>query len=172
MYNKSIVVGLIVVLLVAIGAYFYPQYGLGVVGPGAGSFNGTRGFASLDVALANGSSTSILNTDSFDRLISEAFVGCQGLSTSLNASGAGVASLLVQVATTTVANLGLQGNANYIGNLTVGTSTSNGTAYVSTTTNPFPNEQSRVWPSGTYLTFNFNATSSAALCTEGVSYIR
>lgn len=150
------------------------------VGSPAGTTFSTAKFAGVAVSLAaigaNGTSTSILNGDASDRFVSGWRLGCEGLGTSRTVSGVGLANLLLTIGTTTgssptapstfaaVAN-------NYIvptttGNLilaipSVASSTIGGTA---TTTN------ATVWPSGSYMTFTFNATNTAA-CTVGVDYV-
>lgn len=107
--------------------------------------------------------TSILNTDASDRWFANyGMAVCTGV----QAASTSVATLTVQAATTTVANLGLQGNANYMMNLTISTSTSISNSATSTQTNPVFS----LWPSGTYITFAFNATDTAA-CTVEMDYL-
>lgn len=167
------VFGLIVLIAVIAGAYFYPRANsfLGAVAP-AGTTAAQKGWVSVDFALSTGSSTSVLNTDSFDRYVTDTVAYCQGLGTMLTNTGAGVANLTLQVATTTSSAQGLQGSTQYVANVTIATTTNNGTTFVSTTTAPVNGDYGRLWPTGTYLTYQFNATSTNAFCTVGSSYVR
>ncbi len=116
------------------------------------------------------SSTSMLNGDTSNRFITDDFWQCVG------SNGQG---LSVVAATTTIANLGLQGNANYImANNFATTSTTNVVeSIVASTTEGVLPGTSRVWPSGTYLTFVMGTTSNAnfigntGTCTVGVHYL-
>lgn len=118
----------------------------------------------------NATSSSILNTDANGRWVKAVDVGCTGVGTSGGATGAGVASLLVQAATTTTFNNGLQGNTNYIGNVTVATTTSFSQSASSTLASATSySTDFYFWPSQTYLTFDFNATNTAA-CAISASY--
>lgn len=112
-------------------------------------------------------STSVLNTDATARYIANyGMVGCTGVGTSqTDLTGTGLAALLVQAATTSVANQGLQGNTNYAMNLTVSTSTT----FVNSSTST-PSVMAGYWAAGTYMTFTFNATNTAA-CTVEMDYL-
>ncbi len=108
------------------------------------------------------SSTSILNTDASGRWIEGAYAGCTGTGSESVAQLA----LGYSAATTSVANLGAQGNTNTAARLTIATSSA--FSNISSTTPNF--DMKAYWPSSTYLTFTFTATTSAA-CVIGVSYI-
>jgi hypothetical protein len=162
---KNYIITGVVSLLVgfAIGyAMFHQTQTLVGAGSPTGATNGDKQYSSMIVVISSSvsSSTSILNNGS-DRMIQDSFTSCQGLST----ASTSVANLLSQIATTSVPNLGLQGNTNYVANMVVPTSSQVST-YVSSTTEGGIQYVSRLWPAGTYLTNNFNATDTGA-CTWG-----
>lgn len=111
------------------------------------------------------STTSILNTSSNDYYIEDGFVMCDNFGTSPNTAAASAVN--VKAATTTVSDLGLQGNANFALNFNFSTSTLY--SYSATSTEGVITGSSRVWPSGTYLSFLINATSTTGVCTVGVN---
>lgn len=121
---------------------------------------------------ASATSSSLLNSDSNDRIITGLRVGCQSVGTSQTAyTGAGLASLTVFAATTSSSAPATNSNTNKVGggNITIGTSTATYTIATSsapTGTGAIYN----VWATGTYLTFTVNATNTA-LCTFGADYI-
>lgn len=183
--NKYIVSAIVLVAgaLIA-GAYYYPQ----VAAVGAPSATGTT-FTSQKIATvvmaptaAGATTTSILNSDSFDRWIDETVVACSGVGTSRTAyTGAGLAAWFVRMATTsTSAPNSFGGNTNYVTTMTIATSSafsfvassspsqylSSSDPTVATSSMPAVN---RFWPSGSYLTIDYNATNTAT-CTVGVSY--
>ncbi len=172
MKNTPIVVVFVLLAIIAIGGYFYPVPASQVVSSGLGSTFGTAKIAAINMSPVNGSATSssILNTDASDRWIQSGFGSCTGVGTSQAFLGsAGLAALLIQAATTSAnasAGAGLAGNVNLGLNLTVSTSTTNSNNASSTV----PVAVSGRWPSGSYLTFNFNATNTAA-CVVGVNYV-
>jgi len=125
----------------------------------------------LASAGANGTSTSILNGDSQDRVVKGVDVACGGVGTSKTAyAGAGLANLFFTLGTTsTSAPAAYPAGFNKIGGVDYNLSTStpntliaSSTAGVSTT--------SIVWATGSYLTIFSNATNTAT-CTAGVTYI-
>lgn len=117
----------------------------------------------------NATSTSILNTDSTDRIVESAFVACSSVGSSFVANtGAGLAEFLVKMATTSTAAPSALTNTNYIANIVVATSTSD--SYTATSTNPAPGPVGRLWASGSYLTIFTNATNTAQ-CVGGVHYL-
>lgn len=152
-----------------------------IAGSAAGNtFNDSKN-ALVIVNLANpgtnGTSTSILNGDSFDRYVTDVKIGCESLGTSQTAyTGAGLASLQFKLATSSTANPVALTNTNLIGGgaFTIGTSSvqfveSSSTAAGLPSGAGGSNSMLVIWPSGTYLAFSSNATNTAA-CTIGVSY--
>lgn len=107
------------------------------------------------------SSTSILNTDSNSRFIVSNFVSCGGT----NGQG-----FTATAATTTTSSNGLQGNTNYAANTVATTSVSSTYMYTASSTEGVIQYTSRIWPSGTYLTFVASAVNSG-VCTVGVNYL-
>lgn len=161
-----LIVGAVVCLIVGmgIGYKFAPKNEIvgAISNPGVSNSNQQYASVTMAPATSAASTTSILNTSS-DRNITDSFVECQGVGT----SGTSVANLSVQAATTSVSGLGLQGNTNYAFNSNVSTSTA--TVYVASSTEGVIQYVSRIWPSGTYLTYIFNTTNSAS-CTVGSHY--
>lgn len=171
MKNLLIAGGVVAIVAIAIGAYFFPAQSL---------FQGTAGntFSNAKVAAINinpqsitSTSTSLYNSDSTDRTITDAFVTCTGLttmygsgpqSTGVDAFRWYMATSSVAAPTASVANAVL-GAANF----TLGTSTAFNYAATSTYTVPW----GRIWTAGTYMIFQTNATSSSAACTAGVHYL-
>lgn len=167
MNNKTfITIGVIVVLIVGIfiGHYFWAKQSelVGAASP----INSTQigdNFVQTSIAplSVTGTSTSIFN-NSYDRAITNGYAYCTGV-TAQPAVGAWTLS----IATSSAA--GYTTNANYaIGAMVIGTTTSY--AYVASSTFPV-NAITQNWPAGTYLSFQFNATDTAA-CTVGVQYIQ
>lgn len=163
--------GAIVIVVAIAGGYKYPlqisQQNFG--SPVNTTFNSAKIAAvNMSPATAGATSTSILNTDTSARWFANyGMAACTGVGSSQTFNtGAGLAALTLQVATTSVANLGLQGSTNYVMNLTVSTSTSFSNSATSTQTTPAYS----YWAPGTYLTFTFNATNTAA-CTVEVDYL-
>lgn len=155
-------VALALVIGVAIyGAYQYPKAQV-VAGSPAGSTFNTEKIASVEYAPATSaaSSTSILNTDASTRIVSSSFSSCNGT----NGQG-----FTLTAATTSVANQGLQGNTNYAANI-VGTTTVTSTNfYVASSTEGAITYTSRLWPSGTYMTFVASAINTGN-CLVGINY--
>ena len=178
MKNKIIigVVALLVGIFVGYEVFHASSYSVGAVSP-AGTTNSNFKIASINItpSTASATSTSILNTDSFDRGLSGVDVMCTSLGTSNafltgNTAGATIAGFVMQIGTTSVANQGLQGNASIYASTTIATSTPLGTTFVATSTEGVVTGQSRIWPSGTYLTIQFNATNTGA-CTVSSKYL-
>lgn len=121
----------------------------------------------ISPATAGATSTSILNSDGSARWVLSGFTSCTGTGSSQTfLTGAGLAAFRMQAATTSVANLGAQGNVNFAINMIVSTSTALSNNATTTSNSNFL----AYWPTGTYMTFTFNATNTAA-CTAGVYYI-
>lgn len=169
------VVGAVVIAWVIYGAYQYPQASLQSAGSPSGSSFSNAKFAGETASLAspgaNGTSTSILNSDSSDRYITSLIAACNTVGTSKTAySGTGLANWTVTVATTSTADPAalpagyntITGNPLVIGTSTVVSLVASSTAGVATT--------SQLWAANSYLTFQSNATNTAA-CTFGATYV-
>ncbi len=171
--NKILSTVAVLVLVLGIGLWI--GHSLNVLLANFGSPVGTT-FNNAKIAAVNMSplliaatSSSILNSDASDRWITDSGVACTGVGTSNTiTTGTGLASWTFQAATTSVASLGLQGNTNYAANITVATSS----AYVQTasSTPGVIGAISALWKAGSYMTFTYNATNTAA-CTPYVHYI-
>lgn len=174
MTNK-IIYGVIGVVVLA-GAFFIGKsFSTTTVIGGAvslvGVSNNSGRLASVTMAplTAAATTTSILNSGGTDRAITSSFAYCTGVGTSNTfITGAGLAALQLQMATTSTGGGGLLGNTNYASNLTVATSSA--WSYVASTTEATPNYMGRLWPANSYLSIAFNATNTAA-CTVGVNYL-
>lgn len=137
-----------------------------VAGSSAGTLFSTAKVAEIAInpTVNAATSTSILNGDANDRIIDSSFVSCATSSGAVTTNGgSGVATWNWLSATTSTSALGLQGNTNYAMNITVPTSTTDN-SYVASSTSP-ASVRNRLWPSGSYLTFNINASSSNATLT-------
>lgn len=149
------------------GAYQYPQNQL-LAGSAVGTTFSTAKVAQVNISPATQSATSssVLNTDASDRFLEgNYFSSCTGVGTSqTNLTGTGLAALTISMATTSVSSLGSQGNTQ-LGVVTVSTST----AFSNNASTTINTDYRGDWASGTYLTFTFNATNTAA-CTVGVHY--
>ena len=175
--QKSLVyVGLIIVFLVAIGGYLYPQTRMlaGAVSP-SGVTNQTSLSPSITVApLTTATTTWILNTGASDRFVTDVFSYCTGIGQS-NAwnqagTGGGLAAWTLQVSTSTAQTVGALANTNLVGNILISTSTAwNGVSSSTVNTAGFVSMNAD-WPVNTYLAFSFNATNTAA-CTVGVKAV-
>ena len=180
-FTKSILalVGALIIAVAIYGGYQYPKLVAFGAAPAGSTFNDAK-FAGVAINLAspgaNGTSTSILNTDANTRYVTSFNLGCSGVGTSLSANaGSGIANLLVTVATSSAASPNaLVGFSDVANALVVATTSVN--AYTATSTiaagqtMTASSSLSSVWPTNTYMTFFFNATNTA-LCTVGVHYI-
>lgn len=170
-------VGALLVGMAIYGGYQYPIYHApsGQVQSSAGTNYNSAKFAGTTISLATpgagATSTSILNTDSVDRIVTTFKVGCEGVGTSQTAyTGAGLASLQVSIGTTTAANpSSFLSSAAIALNYVLGTSTP-ALIVASSTLATATSSLASIWPAGTYETFFFNATNTAA-CTIGLDYI-
>lgn len=121
----------------------------------------------------NATSTSIAqNTTGNDLYITSLKVGCEGLGTSKTAySGTGLAAFQTTFATSSTAapaTAGGMGQTIGGGALTISTSSPAGQYVVASSTAGNPNvTNANVWPNGSFLSVQFNATNTAA-CTVGV----
>lgn len=170
MKNK-IILGAVLVLAI-VGAYFFPKQ-LSKVSVGAvGDTNSTQRIASCVLDMSTTTPTTatttgtgcLYNGDSKDRVITSVEYYLSGLGAMIGSTG-GVATTTWLLGTSTdVYNVPAVGSR--LLNTTIATSTANGavsgTLFVASTTPgasaTFPN---RVWPSGTYLNLQQNATTGA-----------
>lgn len=174
--NKYILSILVVIAAVAIaGGYYFPQVTKFVGSPVGSTFN-TAKIASVDMSplTSAATSTSLLNTDASGRWVKSVETACNGVGSSQawNAAGTGggLATWALTVATTSTA--AQTNSTNYVGNIsTIGTSTpweQSASSTVPSTTSV--NTDLYFWPAGSYLTFTFNATNTAA-CVVSASYL-
>lgn len=167
------ILGLVILGGVLWAGITYPQFPLSFGSSTVGSTFNTAKFAGVAISLAspgtNATSTSILNTDTNDRYVSAYKIGCENVGTSQTAyTGTGLAALLFSVGTTTTANpVSFSSFAAVATNQTVATGTSN--FLMASSTLATGTKNAAIWPTGTYMTFYFNATNTAA-CTVGVDY--
>lgn len=119
-----------------------------------------------------GTSTSILNTDSNDRIVESVIYDCNTVGSSNTAYvGGGLAALLFKIATTsTSAPATLPTTAQFV--LATQVSTSSTDLYVASSTPGTTGERvpNRIWASGSYLTFYSNATNTAQ-CVIAAKYL-
>lgn len=133
---------------------------------------GVQKVASVAWSLASGSatSTSLYNNDVNDRVVQDSFFTCDSVGTSRTAyTGAGLAALSVQAATTSTAAPAIVTNTNFVVNLNP-VATTSPWFYTASSTEPVLSNAGRFWASGSYLTFFANATNTAQ-CIAGVRYI-
>ncbi len=187
MSNRTFIVLVFLALFVgAVTGYSLSHKEVSLGTSAVGTTNGTQKIATITFAPATpaATSTSILNSDSNDRIIDEEISYCSGLGSSRVAfSGGGLASngLTFSAATTSTSAPNTVTNTNLTLNVSIATTT--GFAFVSTsspsvittfvdgvpTSTSTQSVISRVWASGSYLTFWSNATNTAT-CTVGVRY--
>jgi len=167
------VVGIVLAAAIGVAAYLHADALKSFVsfGSAAGSsFNSAKVAAiNINPRSITSTSTSLYNSDASDRIVTDAFVTCSGLTNMFGATSAGLstyqwyaATSSVPAPTASVANVPLAAM-----NTTVATSSDNG--YTATTT--YTNAFARRWNSGTYMIFQTNGTSSAATCQAGVHYL-
>lgn len=147
----------------------FPQTSI-FVGSAVGTTFNTAKVAAINFSPATGTATttSILNGDASDRIITDSFAECNTLGSSFTAyTGAALANLIFTAATTSTSAPASVTNTQLALNVNISTTTTN-IAYVATST--FTNIQPRIWATGTYLTFVSNATNTAA-CNVGVHYL-
>lgn len=170
-----VLVGVVAVLLIA-GGYYYPtidgSLGVSYATSTTGVLNTTAKRATVSLNPTTATTTSIYNGDSTDRMVLASYAGCTRANVTVKSYtvGAGLSSANVKSATTSSSGsvTGLTGNTNYVTNIDIATSSE--VAYVASTTEPVLSAYGRVWPTGTYLTFLVNGTSTMS-CTFGVDYI-
>lgn len=147
-----------------------------LAGSAAGSTFNTAKFAGITFGLAtpgaNGTSSSVTNTDASDRYVTGYRVGCQNVGTSLTAyTGTGLAALTYSIGTsTTAAPASINPFAAITLNRTLGTTTS-AIVVASSTTQVATSSYAAIWHSGEIMTITFNATNTASGCTFGLDYM-
>lgn len=171
--TKSVfaVLGAVVISLAIVGGYFYPKFELIAVGSPAGTTFTTAKVGQIDISpsTAAATTTSVLNNDASDRYVTNVFAACGSVGTSRTfLTGAGLAAWALQAATTSISGQGLQGNTNYIVNGNLSTSTAD--LFTMGTSTGLSSSYLTRWAAGSYMTFLFNATNTAA-CTVGVNYL-
>lgn len=168
----NVFLGLAIVLL-AYMAFVKVVPAFGAASPTGATFNDAKvaEIAMVPIDLTS-TTTSILNTDGSDRVVDSSFVSCATTSqTVFGSHGAGLATWAFQMATTAVANLGLQGNTNHVADLTVPTSTADA-SYVASSSIPVLGNRNRIWPANTYLSMLSvgSSTNATITCQAGVYY--
>jgi hypothetical protein len=177
MKQNLILAGLVLVVALVGGLYLRaqvtaPQKQLAGASPAGSSFSNAK-FAGKAVAPAtageNATSTSILNTDANDRIVTVIRAGCQNIGTSRTAyTGAGLSAFTLSVGTSsTAAPAAIPSVLVGGGAVTIGTST---VQYAVASSTSGSEKNYVVWPANSYMTFWFNATNTAA-CTVGVDYL-
>ncbi len=164
----------IVLAVVVLGAVTYlgmsyPKVMLGVASP-VGATNSDAKIASIAMLprSTTATSTSILNSDATDRIVTDAGVTCTGLTNMFGNSATGVATFRWVAATSsTAAPATIIPSTLSAMDVTVATSSVDGFTATSTYTSAF----SRRWNANSYMVFETNATSSAAACTPFVHYV-
>lgn len=153
------------------GAYQYPKSVSQTIyqGSPSGTVFNTAKVAAANIApsVIAASSTSILNSEASTRYVMDSFLTCNGTNGQGNS---------LQVATTSVVGLGLQGNTNYVANIFGTTTLSSTYYYAASSTEPTPTYTGRLWPTGTYLTFIYGSSTTGffannGTCTVGVHYL-
>lgn len=162
----------LLVIGLAIGYTLAPRTELvqGISSPGA--TGSTAKLYTITFSPSTGTSTSLLNTDGTDRAVTSTVAYCTGIGSSFSGfAGAGLANLTLKSSTSTSATVtaATLANINYMYNASVSTS-SPWLSIASSTIGGGLGDVTRVWPTGTYINFEFNATNTAS-CTLGVSAI-
>lgn len=167
----KVILGAAFVVAIA-GAYFFPQAVVPFGSAVGTTFNSAKFAGIVTVPLtASATSTSVQNTDAGNRYVTGTNVGCTGVGTSGAANGAsgGLATLTLQIGTTTASAPAAFSSFAQVASLTISTSSQN-ILIASTTPITATSSLAAIWPSGSYMTFYWNATNTAA-CTVGVSYM-
>jgi hypothetical protein len=174
--TKSII-ALVIAVVAAGGVYGGYKFLLTppIGGSATGStFNSAKVAETIMAPVSNSATTSsILNSDTSDRVITDYFVACATSTGAVFAqTAAGVNTFQWTAATTTTsAPSNLDGNSNTIFTINLGTSTTDN-SYAASTTNS-AKVSNRTWLAGSYITFAANATSSnkTLSCEVGVHYL-
>lgn len=172
MNNKEKIVFGVLLVAVLIAGVLLPKAGFLVGSPAGTTFLSAKvaevNQGSIATAAATTSGASLLNNDASDRIVESVVVSCSGVGTSQTfLTGTGLATLTLTVATSTsaVPNQTNEAVNELINAQVIATSSLN--VFSNPTIN---NAQSRVWASGTYLNFHFNATNTAS-CLLGAHYV-
>lgn len=175
MNNKYIVIGIGLALILGGLGIFLPRVDLisGLAGTSSpvGTTNTTAKFYSIEMAPSTSaaSSSSILNTDGTDRVIESTVADCNTVGTSQTyLTGAGLTSTGWNLKAATTSTAAQTGSTNYASNITIATTTPD--VFSATSTEGVITGTARIWPTGSYLTFTFNATNTAA-CVVGAHTI-
>lgn len=168
-----VVIGICIGAIIGYAVHGTPKVQFAGTNNAVGTVFNTAKVAQVNITPSSGSATSssLLNTDATDRYITSSFVMCNTVGTSKTAyTGTGLANLLWRMATTSTAITGAlaDSNTNYAANDTLATTTVD--SFIASTTEGVTAGTSRVWPTGTYLTIQPNATNTG-VCTAGVHYI-
>lgn len=170
--TKSILAGLVALVVVVsiYGGYLYP---VALIPTGAVSLTTSANTSKVAEAgfapsVPGATTTSMLNTDTQDRIIITSEIFCSSVGTSQTAyTGTGLANLTFSIATTSTSAPVALGNTNYILNNNMTTSTVE--TYVSSST-PYAVDYRR-WAVGSYITISANATNTAQ-CIWDVKYLQ
>ncbi len=118
---------------------------------------------------AAATTSSIVNGDAQDRIVTAAYVSCSGVGSSNTAyTGAGLANLTFTMATTAASAPAALVNVAYVLQQNVATSTVD-TQVASTSISKFATGNAIRWQAGSYMSISSNATNTAA-CTVTVPY--
>lgn len=168
---NKIIFGLIVLVgVIAIGGYYYPEYVVKAGNPSGATFNTAKtAMIVWTPSTTAATTTSLFNGDGSDRAIKQVQYECTSLAAVNNPNFISLGWAFTAATTSVSQTGGLMGNTNYILNTSVATTVPN--LFVSSTTpGAIGTAINRIWPNGTYLTFAANA-SSTATCIIGVDYI-
>lgn len=169
--NKKIIFAIVIVAIVAVCGLFLTIQKDTVTNAGSavGTSYQTQRIAQKNISPTVGATTtSMYNGDDSDRWILSNFAACSQVGTSRTAyTGAGLASLTVTSATTTTNAPAAITNSSTV-TLTIATSSTE--FMINTASTGSTSSYLTRWAAGTYYTWAFNATNTAA-CTVGVSYI-
>lgn len=182
--KQNIILGAVVVVLLAAiaGGYYYPKFT--VLSGATGSTFTTAKYAGVAIDLSTNTgatSTSILNTDTSSRYITNTAVTCTNMGSSFTAvTGTGLATLQLTIGTSTSASpaavVSVGPFSRVASALVFSTSTAPIGQLASTTLQTSTSTLGVLWKSGEYLSFWWNATNTPASgqttvpCTEGVYY--
>lgn len=165
-----VLVGLVVIGVVTFLGITYPK---AVSNFGASAVGSTFQVANqygVTINFATATTTYIQNTSAVDRYISATKVGCEGVGSSQTAyTGTGLASWQLTVATSSTNVSGTApslGAAALTNAFVLGTSTTN-LLVASSTLLTATSSNAAIWPAGSYLAFQTNATNTA-VCTVSV----
>lgn len=163
-------IGILVVAGAIYGAYQYPK-NIQLAGSVVGTVFNSAKVAQINInpQSITSTSTSIQNTDTSDRIVTDGFVSCSGLTNMFGSTNAGVATFNWTAATSSTAAPAPSIAANSFAAMQVTLSTS--TTYNETATSTYTVPWGHIWTAGTYMIFQTNATSSGATCTVGVHYL-